>query len=49
LVGLTAVLTTKLAESQIAANVVAAYYHDHIFVHYDLRAKALECLDSLKR
>lgn len=29
-VGLTAAFSTKLAEKNISANVVAAYYHDHI-------------------
>ncbi|KJG10940.1 transporter [Photobacterium kishitanii] len=31
-VGLTAAVSAKLAEHNISANVVAAYYHDHIFV-----------------
>ncbi len=31
-VGLTAAVATKLASYGISANVVAAYYHDHIFV-----------------
>ncbi|GEA60070.1 ACT domain-containing protein [Vibrio comitans] len=31
-VGLTAAVSTKLAAKDISANVVAAYYHDHIFV-----------------
>jgi hypothetical protein len=48
LVGLTAVLATKLAENNISANVVAAYYHDHVFVQYDLRQKATEVLSALK-
>ncbi len=49
LVGLTAVLATKLAESNVSANVVAAYYHDHVFVQYDLRQKAAEVLNALKQ
>jgi uncharacterized protein len=48
MVGLTAVLTTKLAENNISANVIAGYFHDYIFVQYDLRQKALEILNSLK-
>ena len=49
LVGLTATLATKLGESNISANVVAAYYHDHIFVQYDLKDVAIEALNALAR
>ena len=31
-VGLTAAVATKLASKGISANVIAAYYHDHVFV-----------------
>lgn len=31
-VGLTAAVAKKLADKGISANVIAAYYHDHIFV-----------------
>lgn len=48
LVGLTAVIASKLAEHGISANVVAAFYHDHVFVQYDLREKATNLLESLK-
>ena len=48
MVGLTAVLSTTLAKNGISANVVAGYFHDYIFVQYDLRQKALETLNSLK-
>ena len=43
-VGLTAVVTNKLAEHKISANVVAAYYHDHIFVPCEKAKKAMEVL-----
>ncbi len=48
LVGLTAVMATKLAKHGISANVVAAFCHDHVFVQYKLREKAIESLESLK-
>lgn len=44
MVGLTAVLATKLSDAGISANVVAGYYHDHIFVQYSKREKAVEAL-----
>jgi hypothetical protein len=47
LVGLTAALTTKLTKHGISANVVAAYYHDHIFVPYNMRAQAVHALGEL--
>ncbi|GAD80764.1 ACT domain-containing protein [Vibrio ezurae] len=43
-VGLTAAVATKLAEKGISANVIAAYYHDHIFVQ---SAKAEQALAAL--
>ena len=44
-VGLTAAVSSKLADKGISANVVAAYYHDHIFVQ---SAKAEAALSALK-
>lgn len=48
-VGLTAVVATKLKDNNISANVVAAYYHDHIFVQSSLSEKALMYLKELTR
>ncbi len=48
LVGLTAVLSKKLAKEKISANVIAGYFHDHIFVQYDLRQSAIDALSNLK-
>lgn len=43
-VGLTAAVSTKLAEKGISANVIAAYYHDHIFVQVEKAELAIEAL-----
>jgi hypothetical protein len=43
-VGLTAALSSRLAEAGISANIVAAIYHDHIFVQWDHREEALAAL-----
>ncbi|WP_294120117.1 ACT domain-containing protein [Sphingomonas sp.] len=43
-VGLTAALSARLADIGISANIVAAYYHDHIFVQWDRRDEAMACL-----
>jgi hypothetical protein len=43
-VGLTAAVATKLAEYGISANVVAAFYHDHIFVQTDKAEQAMAAL-----
>ncbi|NCD33301.1 MAG: ACT domain-containing protein [Spartobacteria bacterium] len=45
-VGLTAAVASALAECEISANVVAAYYHDHIFVPSH---RAKDAMVSLKR
>lgn len=47
-VGLTALLSTALAEKGISANVVAAFYHDHIFVPSDKAEMALDAINALK-
>ncbi|MCB9081918.1 MAG: ACT domain-containing protein [Lewinellaceae bacterium] len=46
-VGLTAAFSTALAKAQVSCNVIAAYYHDHIFVPYEDRDIAMEVLSSL--
>ena len=43
-VGLTAAVATKLAEHGISANVVAAFYHDHIFVQTEKAEHAMTAL-----
>lgn len=46
-VGLTAAVSKALTEARISCNVVAAYYHDHIFVPLDDAARAMEVLEKL--
>ena len=46
-VGLTAAVASKLTEHGISANVVAAFFHDHIFVPEDKAAMAMEALQEL--
>lgn len=48
-VGLTAAFATALAREGISANVVAGYFHDHIFVQWDRRHDALAALRALSR
>ncbi|WP_244140316.1 ACT domain-containing protein (plasmid) [Pantoea agglomerans] len=47
-VGLTAAFSRALADRGISCNVVAGYYHDHIFVAYDDTIVAMEVLSSLR-
>ena len=46
-VGLTAAISKALSEHGVSCNIVAAYYHDHIFVKKDDAAKAMEILKQL--
>ncbi|MDO6407038.1 ACT domain-containing protein [Pantoea phytobeneficialis] len=46
-VGLTAAFSTVLAEEGISCNVVAGYYHDHIFVAWDDTERAIAVIRSL--
>ena len=46
-VGLTAAIASALAEAGISANVIAAYYHDHIFVPKASANRALAVLQAL--
>lgn len=44
-VGLTAAVASKLTEKGISANVIAAYYHDHIFIP---AARAEDAVSALR-
>ena len=46
-VGLTAALSSALADAGISANIVAALRHDHLFVPWDRREEALRCIEAL--
>jgi hypothetical protein len=46
-VGLTAAVSKALTEAKISCNVVAAYYHDHIFVPVTDAERAMDVLKTL--
>ena len=46
-IGITAKFSTALANAKIACNVVAGFYHDHIFVPYSDREVALKIIEHL--
>ena len=47
-VGLTATVATALAEAGISCNVVAAAYHDHLFVPVESASQAIAVLQALQ-
>jgi hypothetical protein len=48
-VGLTAAFSTKLSQYGISANVIAGYFHDHIFVQAEHADKAVAALIELSQ
>ncbi|MEE1927281.1 ACT domain-containing protein [Streptomyces sp. TRM 70351] len=48
-VGLSAAVTTALAEAGISCNVVAGHHHDHLFVPYEVASVAVATLEDLAR
>ena len=47
-VGLTAAVAGDLAANGIAANVIAAYFHDHVFVQSELADRAIDILSRYR-
>lgn len=45
--GLTSVVTSLLAERGITTNVIAGFYHDHMFVPNDRSEEAMKALEEL--
>ncbi|WP_440053083.1 ACT domain-containing protein [Pseudoalteromonas sp. T1lg65] len=48
-VGLTAAFANALKEANISANVIAGFYHDHIFVPAEQSDKAMHALRTLSK
>lgn len=48
-VGMTAAIAGAVTAHGISANVVAAYYHDHIFVPWDRRHDAMDAIIALAK
>ena len=46
-VGLTAAVSAALAREGVSCNVVAGFYHDHLFVPHDSAAQAVRLLEDL--
>jgi len=46
-VGFLAVVLRRLAQAGISVNPVSAYYHDHLFVPWESRQKAMDVLEDL--
>ncbi|AYN68971.1 ACT domain-containing protein [Euzebyella marina] len=48
-IGLTAVFSNALTSHQISCNVIAGFYHDHLFVDYTDGPKAVKILKELSK
>ena len=45
-IGLTAKISSALCENGISSNIIAGYFHDHVFVPSDQSVRALEILSK---
>jgi hypothetical protein len=48
-IGLTAIFSAELSKNNISCNVIAGYYHDHIFVDMHKAHQALHTLTELSK
>lgn len=48
-VGLTAAFSSELSENNISCNVIAGYYHDHIFIDKNDAVQAIEVLTKMSQ
>ncbi len=48
-VGLTAAVSKAMADAGISCNVIAAYFHDHLFVPHDRAAEVVYILNNLSK
>lgn len=46
--GITAKFSNALLEAKIPCNVFAGFYHDHIFVPFDMKEKAIEIISLIE-
>jgi len=46
-VGLTAAVSTELTKAGISANIIAGFFHDHVFVSAERATDAVTCLKAL--